>query len=293
MRAQVQTPHGDEVPSPQRSAGRAGRNLPIAIVSGVGLAGLFIGSLFWHPAAFSLVVAALVVIALVEVGRVLADHDVAISVPVLVVASLVMLAGAYRADAAGQVVGVLVLFVGAVLWHLADPGRDGVVRTVANTMLIGLWVGFLASYAVLLVHREHAGDVSTLAVIGSAVLADIGAYAAGSLAGRHPIAPRVSPKKTWEGLAGGLVTAAILAALVLPRMGDLFSVTAAVAIAVACGLAGFLGDLVESMFKRDLGIKDLGALIPGHGGVLDRVDGILLALPVGFYALRLLDLLHR
>ncbi len=292
---QAQMPSDDGASSEGSPAGRgrAGRDLPIAIASGLTLAGIFLGSLFWHPAAFTAVVTVLVVIAVIEVGRVLAGLGLGLSVPVVLVASLTMLAGAYRAGPTGQVVGVLVLFLGAVFWQLADAEREGVVRTVANTMLIGLWVGFLASYAILLVLRDQGGDIGTLAVIGGAVFTDIGAYAAGSLFGRHPIAPRVSPKKTWEGLVGGLLTAAILAAIVLPLIGDLFSVVSAVVVAMVVGLAGFLGDLTESMFKRDLGIKDLGALIPGHGGVLDRVDGILLALPVGYYALLVLDALRR
>jgi phosphatidate cytidylyltransferase len=264
-----------------------GRNLPVAIAVGVVLAGLFLGSLFWHPAAFAVVVAGLTVTAYLEVDRVLREIGLRVEAPVLIVATLVMLFGAYEADHAGQVVGLGVLVLGAVLWQLSDTGRTDVARRLSTTLLFGLWVGFLASFAVLLVNRPD-GAVAVLAVVGAVILTDIGGFAFGVWLGRHKVAPSVSPNKSWEGLIGGLVVAVVAATLVLPRLGDTFDVTSAAVLAVTCGLAGFLGDLTESMIKRDLGVKDLGRVLPGHGGVLDRVDGIIFALPVGYYAVELL-----
>jgi phosphatidate cytidylyltransferase len=265
-----------------------GRNLPVAIGVGVVLASVFLGSLFWHPAAFTAVIAALTVVAYVEAGRVLREVQVRLDVPVLIVSTLVMLFGAYQAGHAGQAVGVVVLLFGGIAWLLTDPGRREVVRTLATTGLFGLWVGFLASYAVLLVNRPEGGAVVVIAVIGAAVFTDIGGYAFGVSLGKHKVAPSISPNKTWEGLLGGLVVATGLAALVLPLFGDTFEPGDAALVALVCGITAFVGDLTESMFKRDLGVKDLGSMLPGHGGVLDRVDGILLALPVGFYAGELL-----
>jgi phosphatidate cytidylyltransferase len=265
-----------------------GRNLPVAIAVGLVLAGVFLGSLFWHPAAFTVVVAALTVVAYIESDRVLREVDVRLEVPVLVVATMVMLFGAYQARHAGQAVGVIVLLFGGIAWLLTDAARRTVVRALGTTLLFGLWVGFLASYAVLLVNRPAGGPVAVLAVIGAAVFTDIGGYAFGVALGRHKVAPSISPNKTWEGLIGGLLTATALAAIVLPLIGDTFTPVTAAVVALCCGIASFVGDLTESMLKRDLGVKDLGAVLPGHGGVLDRVDGILLALPVGFYAIELL-----
>ena len=264
-----------------------GRNLPVAIAVGLALAGLFLGSLFWHPAAFSLVVAALTIIAYVESDQVLRGIGLRLEVPVLIVATLVMLFGAYEADHAGQVVGVGVLVLGGVLWQLSDTSRTDVARRLSSTLLFGLWVGFLASFAVLLVNRPD-GAVAVLAVIGAVVLTDIGGFGFGVWLGRHKIAPGVSPNKSWEGLLGGLVVAVVASAFVLPLLGETFDATSAAVLAVTCGLAGFVGDLTESMIKRDLGVKDLGRMLPGHGGVLDRVDGILFALPVGYYAVEFL-----
>ena len=265
-----------------------GRNLPVAIAVGVVMAGLFLGTLFWHPIAFALAVGAFVCVAYLESHRVLAPLGTPLQVPVLIVTTLVMLFGAFDARHTGQLVGVVALLLGAILWQLGDRNRDDVLRRLSVTVFLGLWVGFLASFAILLVARTDAAAMGVLAVIGSAILADIGGYAFGVTLGRHKVAPSVSPNKTWEGLVGGLALAAGGAAVALPLLDRGFTWQLGALIGLACGLAGFFGDLIESLIKRDLGVKDLGGLLPGHGGVLDRVDGILIALPVGYFLLELL-----
>ena len=268
--------------TPRSSGIVGGRNLPAAIAVGLVLAAVFLATLFWHPVAFGLVVAVLVAIAYLESERVLRVVGVQVLVPVLIASSLAMLAGAYYAGPAGQAAGATLLLLGAMTWLLVDPRRRDVVPTLGATMLLGLWVGFLASYAILLAVRP-SGAVIVLAVIGSAALTDIGGYAIGVPFGRHKVVPAVSPNKSWEGLAGGLLIATLLAAVVLPLIGDTFTPVSAAVLAGTCGVASFLGDVIQSMIKRDLGVKDLGDFLPGHGGILDRVDGILLALPVGYY----------
>lgn len=270
-------------PTPRSPGLVGGRDLPAAIAVGLVLAAVFLATLFWHPVAFGLVVAVLIAIAYVESDRVLRAAGVRLLVPVLIASSLVMLAGAYYAGAAGQAAGVAVLLIGAMTWLLFDPARRDVVPTLGTTMFLGVWVGFLGSYAVMLAVRP-SGPVIVLAVIGAAAVTDIGGYAIGVPFGRHKVVPSVSPKKSWEGLAGGLVVATVLAAVVLPLIGDTFTPVSAAVLAGTCGVASFLGDVIQSMIKRDLDVKDLGDFLPGHGGILDRVDGILLALPVGYYA---------
>jgi phosphatidate cytidylyltransferase len=261
-----------------------GRNLPVAIAVGVVLAGVFLGSLWWDARAFVAVIAVAATLAYVESGRVLAGVGRRLLVAVLVVATLAMLVGAYLDGPAGIVPGLLVLFAGSVLTQIVARDRRGVVDTLGLTALFGLWVGLLASYGVLLIVRPD-GPLVVIAVVGAAVLSDIGAYGFGVAFGRHKLAPSISPAKSWEGLVGGLAVAAAAAAIILPLLGDTFTPAPAALFGVAIGLAAALGDLVESLLKRDLGVKDLGDLLPGHGGVLDRVDGILLALPVGYYLL--------
>lgn len=259
-----------------------GRDLPAAIAVGVVLAALFLVSLFWHPLAFTAVVAGFTVVAHLEVGRVLRAVQIRILTWVLIASTLVMLAGAYLFGSAGQALGVAALLLGSIVAVLADARRARIVRTLGVTAFFGLWVGFLASYGVLLADRP-AGAVAVLGVIGAAIFTDIGGYVIGVTFGRHKVAPSISPNKSWEGLVGGVVLATVLGALVLPLFGDAFTPLNGAVLAATCGLASFLGDLSESMVKRDLGLKDLGDLLPGHGGVLDRVDGILFALPVGYY----------
>ena len=279
------TPDDAAAPQPRLIGGR---NLSSAIISGVLLAALFLGTLFWHPFAFTLVIAGFVLVAGIEVGAVLRREGIPIAVPPLLVGGAVTVLGAYRSGHAGQAVGVFVLFLATVVWLLADPHRKDVVRTLTMTVLVGVWTAFLASFGVLLITRPSEPAIVTLGVIGAAIFGDIGGYAFGVRFGKRRIAPSISPKKSWEGLVGGLVVSSLLAAIILPAAGDLFSPGTAIVLAVACVLAGLLGDLTESMIKRDLGVKDLGALLPGHGGLLDRVDGILMALPVGFFVVELL-----
>lgn len=254
---------------------------------GLALATVTFAALFYHPVAFTVVIGLVTAIAYLELRIVLRPVGLRIDVVVLVVATATMLFGAYNARHAGQAIGVLILLFGAFLWHAADAERRNVVRSVATTMFFGLWVGFLASFGVLLVTRPNTGTVAVLAVMGAAVAHDIGAFATGVKLGRHKIAPTLSPNKTWEGLAGGVIAAVVFGVAVLPFVGRLFDFTSGALVSGLVALASFSGDLVESMVKRDLGVKDLGEVLPGHGGVLDRVDGILFALPIGFFAIEL------
>lgn len=274
------------IPDPPKPKG--GRNLPAAIATGVLLAAVMIFSIFIHPLAFTSLIAMFVVIAVIESGAVLREQGVPLAVPAVLVGGLVTIFGAYQSFHAGQVVGILVTFVGIVVWLLADPERDRVVQTITTSMFFGLWTAFLASFGVLLVTTQDIGPAAVLLVTGGAIFGDIGGFVFGSKFGRTRVAPSVSPNKTVEGLVGGIVTAAVVAGAAIPLINDEFTIAVAAAVGALCAFAGFIGDLTESMIKRDLGIKDLGALIPGHGGMLDRVDGLLFALPVGFYTVMLL-----
>lgn len=271
-------------------AGRlGGRNLPVAIAVGIALAALFLWSLFTDPLALTIVVILITMFAVWETGTTLATTQRSVARPVLLVTAVAMGGATYVLGPQGQVLGLLVLVLGAFGWELAATPREDSVGKLSVTIFLGCWVVFLASFAILLVNRERSGVAAMLAVGGAAIVGDVGAYVVGRLFGRTRIAPSVSPNKTWEGLLGGVVASAVTAWVVLPLVdGELFADPKdAAVIAAVAALAGFFGDLAESMVKRDLGLKDLGRMLPGHGGVLDRVDALLLALPVGYYALEL------
>ncbi len=268
---------------PQRSVGR---NLPVAVTSGLALAGVFLGTLAWRPYAFLAFIATLVVIALLELDVALRANGVRPATPVAVGAGLVMVFGSYSGGPSAQSLGLVLLVFGAMAWTMLDEGarsargrrRRNVAAGLGATCLVTLWVPLSASFVGLLLARDH-GVWYVLAIVALAVTNDIGAYAVGSRFGRHKLAPTVSPSKTWEGFAGGLVTALLVAGLVAARVPGL-DLLAALALGVAVVVAATIGDLAESLAKRDLGVKDLGRILPGHGGIMDRVDGIIFALPV-------------
>lgn len=175
----------------------------------------------------------------------------------------------------------------AFTFHLIRGPLQEAPTRVAH-LVMGFLYGSVGLTAMCALRQMPEGLMWVIAALVITWANDTAAYFAGRFLGRHKLYPAVSPNKTWEGFLGGLVVATVLAVLVLPNVGEVFDVTSAALLAVLCGSAAFLGDLVESMIKRDLGVKDLGDLLPGHGGVLDRVDGILFALPVGFYTVELL-----
>ena len=275
-----------QLPPPRRRD----RDLPLAIASGLALVALLFGTLYLHPFAFVAFVCVLVVVGVAETGAVLRRRGTPVAVPVVVVGGLVTIVAAYFSGHAGQALGIGVTFLGAAAWELADDRRHQVVQRMAATLLLTVWVPFLASFAALLVRAPDYGWVLVIATVGTAAFSDVGAYAVGTRFGRRKMAPSISPGKTWEGVVGGVGIAAVLAALVLPHLGPsgVFAPWSAAVFVVVVSIACVVGDLTESMVKRDLGIKDFGALIPGHGGILDRVDGVLLALPTGYFALVLL-----
>lgn len=269
----------------QRRRG-AGRNLPVAIAVGLTLSAVFLVTIAVGAYAFLTFVAVLTVVAQLELDRAFRAHQTTPATLIAIGAGLVMLYGAYASGEAAQAVGLVVLILGGMVWTLLDNRRRNVAASLASTCLIGLWVPFLASYAALLLRRpDGSGRLLTMAVIALTVTNDIGAYAFGSPWGRHKLAPRVSPGKSWEGLAGGLATVLVLAGLVTARLIPGLGVAGALALGAGIVAAATIGDLSESLVKRDLGVKDLGRILPGHGGVMDRIDGMLFALPVAHFIL--------
>lgn len=263
-------------------SGRSGRDLRVAITSGVLLAALFFATIAWSPWAFVTFVAVLLVIAMLELDSAFRSGNVHPATPVAIGAGLAMLYGAYGAGSPGQTAGLVLLLIGAAAWS----GLRGADATAGFgvTLLMTLWVPFLASFLGLLLARPD-GIWLVMATVALTVANDIGAYAFGSAFGRHKLAPKVSPAKSWEGFAGGLVTVLALAGAVTPRVVADLSVGGALALGAVIAVAATCGDLAESLVKRDLGIKDLGRILPGHGGIMDRVDAMLFTLPVAHFVL--------
>ncbi|MBA2389300.1 MAG: phosphatidate cytidylyltransferase [Geodermatophilaceae bacterium] len=236
------------------------------------MAAAALATLAVYRPGFVVIVGLAVVVSLWELLRALESRDVRPPVIPLLVGAISMIALTFVRGSDGLVIAFMLTVLACIVWRLAD-GALGYLRDVSTTVFVVTYVPFLAGFAVLLVVPED-GAARVIAFITTVVCSDVGGYAAGVFLGRHPLAASVSPKKTWEGFAGSATLAAVAGALFLTLsldgawwQGALFG--------LAIAVAATLGDLGESMIKRDLGVKDMGNLLPGHGGLMDRMDSLL------------------
>jgi phosphatidate cytidylyltransferase len=269
---------------PQRRS-RAGRNLPMAILVGVGLAGLVLASLVIRKEAFVGVVSAAAVIAVWELAGALSAKHITVPVIPLAVGSVGMLVSAFVAGEDGLLVSFALTSFGVLLWRIIDGARDA-ARDVAASVFAAAYVPFLAGFTMLMLAAPD-GAHRVIVFILVTVASDIGGYTSGVLFGKHPMAPTVSPHKSWEGFLGSALTCMLAGTLgVLFLLGGVW--WAGTAAGAAAVVTATIGDLSESLLKRDLGIKDMGNLLPGHGGMLDRIDSLLITAPAVYVLLSLL-----
>jgi phosphatidate cytidylyltransferase len=266
---------------PKKDHGRAGRDLKAAVASAVVLLGAVGASLyFWKP-AFMAIVAVAVVAAVWEMRRGLLAKDLDLPEQPLMIGGVVMVAVAYAWGAAALVTATAVTALVVMLW-LLRRGVDGYVKNATASVFTLVYLPFLGSFVALMLAEggtsggglDDDGVAGIITFVLVTIASDIGGYVAGVLFGKHPMAPVISPKKSWEGFAGSLVAtvAAGWALVVFLLEGDWW-------IGICLGLIAVvmatLGDLCESVIKRDLGIKDMSQIIPGHGGLMDRLDSLL------------------
>ncbi|HET6793520.1 MAG TPA: phosphatidate cytidylyltransferase [Acidimicrobiales bacterium] len=209
------------------------------------------------------------------------------------VATAAAMIGAYAKGETALPLVVAMTVVFAMLWYLAGVVRARPVISIGSTLFGFLWVGFLGSFAGLLLNPNifpsRHGVAFLLGSLIGTVGYDVGGFVIGSQFGRHPMAPTISPAKTWEGLVGGMLTA-LLASAIMGGFIHPWTFRYGVALGLVVAVAAPLGDLCQSMVKRDLGLKDMGSLLPGHGGVLDRIDAVLFVLPATYYLVRVLGI---
>jgi phosphatidate cytidylyltransferase len=243
---------------------------------GVTLGAVVLASLFLWPPAFLGVVILAIVVATWEMVRAVRSTGVRPPMVPLIAGGVAMAGLAWYGGTEALTLGLIATTIATLVWRLAD-GPAGYRRDIVAALLIAVYVPFLGGFAVLLA-RADGGDLRVLAALAGVVLSDTGGYVAGVFFGKRPMAPSVSPKKSWEGAAGSLLAAAAGGALMLSFMFDLAWWYGAL-FGVAVAAASVLGDLAESLIKRDLGIKDMSGLLPGHGGLMDRLDSVLFAAP--------------
>jgi phosphatidate cytidylyltransferase len=286
----AETPPGRRGPGRRRAgrtptSGRAGRNLPAAIAVGLALGAIVLVPLIlWKP-YFPAVIALAACVGIAEVARALKTTGVSPPLIPLLAGGLLIIGLTWYAGTDALVLGLVVTILAAVVWRLAD-GPAAVRRDLTASVLIAVYVPFLLGFAVPLVKPDD-GLWRVVSALIAVVLSDTGGYAAGVFFGKRPMAPTISPKKSWEGFAGSVLAAAVGSALMF-----LFALHApfywGLVFGAAIAAAAVLGDLAESMLKRDIGIKDMSRLLPGHGGLMDRLDSILFAVPTAYLLLSLL-----
>jgi phosphatidate cytidylyltransferase len=266
----------------ERKAIRTGRNLPVALAVAVVLGGLALLTLFTLKATFLALVAAAVGFALWELSRALGTRGIALPLIPIAAGGAAMLALAYWSGEQATLAAFALTVVVLLAWRLRG-GATGYVRDVTAAVFALAYLPFLAVFVPLMLARPD-GSRRTLIFVALAVCSDVGGYFAGILLGKHPMAPGISPKKTWEGLAGSVLLGVTAGAILLVTLlhGHVWQGVIVGAAAVA---AATLGDLAESMIKRDLEIKDMGSVLPGHGGVMERIDSLLIVAPVAWLLL--------
>jgi phosphatidate cytidylyltransferase len=264
---------------------RAGRNLPTATSVGASLGAVVLASLLFRKQAFLGVVIIAGCIAVWELRSALARGRISVPLVPSMVGAVTMITASFVGGGQALTVCFGLTCISLLLWCISD-GPQGSIRDISGGIFVAAYVPLLASFSSLLL-AEPDGAKRVIVFIGVTVCSDIGGFAVGVVAGRHPMAPSVSPKKSWEG-AGGSVVACVIAGVVtvMVLLGGSWWAGAILGLAVA--VSATVGDLTESTIKRDLGIKDMGSILPGHGGLMDRLDSLLLSAPVAWAILTLL-----
>ena len=281
--------------APAKGYGRAGRNLPAAIAVGVALGAWVVLSLTLFKPAFVVLIALALVLGSIELYQAFRRHmQMTAAIVPIVIGTVAISTGSYLAGRQNPVVfsstsvllaSLALTVLAALIWRLPQ-GAPGYVRDVAASLAIIGYVPLLGSFAPLMLAGEHgAARVVTFLLI--VVMNDVGGYVAGVLIGKHQMAPRISPKKSWEGFAGSVLFG-IAAGVLMAVYGLGVPFWVGVLLGASLVAVGTCGDLVESMIKRDLGIKDMSSFLPGHGGVMDRLDSLLLAAPVAWLIMYIL-----
>ncbi|MER5180112.1 phosphatidate cytidylyltransferase [Streptomyces sp. NPDC002896] len=265
------------VPAPQKKS--AGRDLGAAIGVGVGLGVVILASLFIVKAVFVGVIAIAVVVGLWELTKRLEERK-GIKAPLvpLAVGGAAMVVAGYLRGAEGAWVAMALTALAILVWRMTEP-PDGYLRDVTAGAFAAFYVPFLATFVSLMLTADD-GPWRVLTFLLLTVVSDTGAYAIGWRFGRHKLAPRISPGKTREGLVGAVTFAMAAGALCMEFLIDGGTWWQGLLLGLAVAASATLGDLGESMIKRDLGIKDMGTLLPGHGGIMDRLDSLLPTAPV-------------
>ena len=279
-------------PSTRRGVARSdgADDMGSRVAVGVGLILLLVIAYAIGPKALVALVALVVVATLAECFGMLQRSGFRPATLLGLVAGAGLVLGAYWKGIEAVPLVIVLVFVGSMMWYILRIVQARPLANVAVTNMAFVWVAVLGTFASLMLRQPHGKGLFLGAVL-VAVAADIVAFVVGRWIGSRPLAPSVSPNKTVEGFIGGLLGAIVVGALVGKFLTPWGGMRHGLVLGIVVGLVGPMGDLFESMVKRDLGIKDTGSVLPGHGGLMDRFDSLLLALPAAYYVGSLFNLI--
>ena len=266
-------------------AARAGRNVPIATAIGFGLVALLVATLSFNRVFFAILVALVMIPSVFEFSRASASIGVRIDRAILSITSMAIVMAAWDSGFEGLAVTIAVS-TPIILISLLRSGSENFLANATASLFTLLYLPIPAAFAVLLAHPAD-GRARVMIFIVAVSLSDTGGYIVGVLFGRHSLAKHISPKKSWEGLLGSVALSVVGTSILFGIWFHQAWWHGAI-LAVVSVLAGTSGDLVESALKRDIGVKDMGKALPGHGGFLDRLDSVLITAPFAFLIIRLL-----
>src|SRR5664280_1387237 len=265
--------------APGAKPNRAGRNIPLAIAVGVSLGAVALASLLFRKEGFLAVVIVASCWAVWELRGGLARGKINVPLVPSMVGAIAMITASFVGGGQALTVCFGLTCISVLLWCVSD-GAQGSIRDITGGIFVAAYVPLLASFSSLLLWAPD-GAKRVIVFIGVTICSDIGGLAVGVVAGKHPMAPSVSPKKSWEGAAGSVVFCVVAGVgTVMVMLGGSWWAGAILGLAVA--VSATVGDLTESTIKRDLGIKDMGNILPGHGGLMERMDSLLLSAPVAW-----------
>src|SRR5699024_2894224 len=258
---------------------RAGRNLPAAIIVGLVLLGIAAVGIFWSSLVLALLAAALVTLGIWELAQVTKNKNIHLALTPAWVAGLTIPGAAWVGGIDAMVFALFATILLTVFWTaIGEPDRPA--ASMATTLLAILWLPFFISFGITLLH-EPDGSLLLMTTVLAVVASDTFGYIIGATLGKHRMAPKISPKKSWEGFFGSLIGDIAVSVVLTILLLD-YEWWVGIIIGTVLMLAATAGDVAASMIKRDFGVKDMGSTLPGHGGVMDRLDSIVFAVPVGY-----------
>lgn len=265
---------------PLKPTGRAGRNLPAAITVGVVLFVLVVGTMIFSRQAFMVLVIVALCVAQYELARAFKRGDIDLTLPPLWLGTIGMGVCAWTLGAEALLAALAVTVMAVVIWRVSDGWSHKAFKDVFVSGFTLCYVGLMGSFAILLTAQtDNPGPLIIWLV--ATIANDLGGYITGVLFGKHPMAPSVSPSKSWEGFAGSAALCMVTVSVGLYIID--YPWWAGVIQGFVTAIVATLGDLGESVIKRDVGLKDMGHLIPGHGGIMDRLDSLLVTAPLFYF----------